>query len=274
LSHFFQAEDLPAHGVGTKVWWSQQPTGQAIVFVHGFGGSALTTWSSFPSMLRTDQKFTGWDLVFFGYDGQHTEMVSSASELEALLDTMDGSPTNLYQKSTAWPGLPRPACPSAYARIVVASHSLGTVVTRRALLNGYLRSAKWASKLELLLYAPAHNGAKIYSLLMETFSVIGPFLSLAQLFNRYIVLRDLKPGSQALSDLHTDLRNVFDPTTTANLRATEVVWARNDRVVTNARLHPDNPTAPGSILSGVTHTSVCKPSAAARRPFDLLAARI
>jgi triacylglycerol esterase/lipase EstA (alpha/beta hydrolase family) len=274
-SHFVFDAQLP-FGIGTRVWWSRNPSGRVLVFVHGFSGKAVGTWSSFPSLLAQQPKCSGWDLIFFGYDGVHTEAVSSAGDLAELLDAIAASPADLYAKSTSSPNALRQP-PDVYTRIVLVAHSLGAIVARRAMLDGYNRStpAPWSKKTEFFAFAPAHNGAKLMSLVLETFGLAGPILSLAQLFNRYIVLRDLKEGSGTLQTLHDDLTRTYDaPSNASNLRALEVILARNDRIVTNRVLYPDPSPAPGGILAGCTHSTVCKPDEVFPQPIDLLVARL
>src|SRR6266705_1056150 len=136
-SHFIFDAGLPI-GVGSRVWWSHKPGGCVLIFVHGFNGQALATWSSFPSLLTKQSKFSDWDFVFFGYDGLHTEAVTSAVDLGQLLDMISSSPSQLYGASTASPHAAR-RHPQAYKRIVLVAHSLGAVVARRAMLDGYNR---------------------------------------------------------------------------------------------------------------------------------------
>ena len=274
-SHFVFDAQLP-FGIGSRVWWSRNPSGRVLVFVHGFSGKAVGTWSSFPSMLTRHPKCSGWDLIFFGYDGVHTEAVSSAGDLAELLDAISTSPTELYAKSTSSPSALRQH-PDAYTRIVLVAHSLGAIVARRAMLDGYNRStpAPWSKTTEFFAFAPAHNGAKVMSLIFETFGFAGTLVSLAQLFNRYIVLRDLKEGSGTLQALHDDLRRTYDPPSGAsNLRALEVILARNDRIVTNKVLYPDPSPGRGGILADRTHSTVCKPGEAFPQPVDLLVSRL
>jgi hypothetical protein len=192
-----------------------------------------------------------------------------------LLDALETSPREVFRKSGGWESSPR-VHPESYRRIVISAHSLGTVVSRRALLNGYQRrpEAAWAKKTELVLYAPAHNGAKLFALMSETFGFLMPGLSIAQLFGKFIVLRDLKIGSPALVSLKDELRTLYDSAKTPTLRAIEVVWARNDSVVSNAVLFPDDPTAPTSNLHGFKHSTVCKPDIGSTLPLDILVGRL
>lgn len=268
-SHFLFAANL-AYGVGSRVWWSHNPGGNVLVFVHGFKGQALGTWAGFPSALTQQSEYSDWDLIFFGYDGAHTEAVSSAAELSQLLDMISHSPTQLYNKSTSSPYSTRQH-PPAYKRVVLVSHSLGAVVSRRAMLDGYNRKipASWAATTELYTFAPAHNGAKLMALVLETIGPAAVLVPFVQLLGKYIVLRDLKEHSDTLNTLHDDLKRTFDGGA-GNLRAIGTVWVKNDAIVNNKVLYPD--FSVDAVLSGRTHTSVCKPSASFPEPAKLLTA--
>jgi len=242
-----------------------------LIFVHGFNGQALATWSSFPSLLTKQSKFSDWDFVFFGYDGLHTEAVTSAVDLGQLLDMISSSPSQLYGASTASPHAAR-RHPQAYKRIVLVAHSLGAVVARRAMLDGYNRPrpAPWAKATELFTFAPAHNGAKLMSLLLETLGPAACVVPFVQLLGMFIVLRDLKERSGMLNTLHGDLKRTYDSGTANNLRAVGTVWVRNDRIVTNGVLYPDPAPPPEAVLGGRTHSSVCKPDSSFNDPVNLL----
>lgn len=273
-SHFIFQSELSNFGRGSKVMWSSNPSGHALVFVHGFGGKATATWSSFPSLLPREPNLAGWDLFFFGYDGVNSDVTACASDLTKLLDELGRSPLDVYRQSDALPTSHRQH-PSSYTRIVLVGHSLGAVVCRRAMLDGYNRPtpAKWAPITELFLFAPAHNGAKIVELVKATFPPIYALLSAAQLAGLFIVLRDLEGGSMTLTTLQAELKNKFGTGTAPNLRALHTAIARNDRVVTNMVYQPD--CAPVEVMGTHTHVSVCKPHPKSfPDPVNLLIARL
>lgn len=257
-SHFALPQPLAKFGIGTSVVWSCAPSGTAVVFVHGFGGGALATWSRFASMLPMESKCNGMDLFFYGYDSLHTEVTSSAIDLRMFLTAMFESPANVFADS----GLPMASRmhPVTYSRLLLVSHSLGAVVTRRAILDEFNgeTASKWAPKIEFVFYAPAHQGAKILSLVAH--SLFGGLLTVvptAQLFRKYLTLHDLKEGSNTLKTLAKDLENTYKLPSAKNLRARRVVWANNDSVVVNSTLDPD----PSPIkLENCDHSTVCKPN--------------
>lgn len=258
-SHLIFDALLPAFGRQTKVAWSMRPSRGVVVFVHGFNGAAIRSWADFPVLIRERAEFANWDVIFFGYDGQNTEVASSSADLRSLLDATE-RPDTLYQSSEALPQARRKH-PSSYDRIVLVAHSLGSIISRRAMLDGYNESipATWSPKVELFNFAPAHGGAKLLSLLSETIGLLDLAVSVAQFANKFIVLRDLKVGSPTVTRLESDTRAAV-LAGRGNLRAIDTVWARNDKVVTNGPFALDPPPRPSNVVSGKTHTSVCKPA--------------
>src|SRR5262245_15816091 len=64
---------------GTSAFLSfDTDTRRAIVFVHGFGGTAIPTWLNFPALLNGDPDTCKWDFIFFEYDGLQTAADESA----------------------------------------------------------------------------------------------------------------------------------------------------------------------------------------------------
>src|SRR5436853_7631990 len=87
---------LPRFGKATTAHWSLRPGGKAIVFVHGFSGGAIDTWTNFPAMLTTDARFSQVDLLFYGYDGLQTQAGTSAALFLDFLGTLAQTPADLY----------------------------------------------------------------------------------------------------------------------------------------------------------------------------------
>lgn len=270
LSHQIFDSSIPTIGRQTKAVWAQDPSQGALVFVHGFNGSAVRTWADFPVQLRKNAEYAHWDAVFFGYDGRNTEAVSSAAELRNLLNLME-NPKDFYGQSDAAPHAHRQH-PAAYKRILLVTHSLGAIVARRAMLDGYQQAlpAKWASKVQVFNFAPALRGAKIIALLADAFgSPLVPMLAIAHLFNQLIVLRDLEEKGQTVVRLEEETRKAVSDGL-LNLRAVDAVWSKNDPVVTNGRFADDPVPDALHIVENTTHSSVCKPSLQYSLPSNAL----
>src|SRR5215208_985573 len=55
------------HAPGSKIYWSREPGGSAMIFVHGFIGHPTKTWNDFPKFLLSDPRCAGNDIIFFKY---------------------------------------------------------------------------------------------------------------------------------------------------------------------------------------------------------------
>jgi pimeloyl-ACP methyl ester carboxylesterase len=157
------------------VLFSIAPDGRALLFIHGFSGDAVKTWSEFDALLQTCPAFAARDIFFYGYDGLRAEMNASASIFRDFLDRMLVRGAALVSDSLP-AGVERPY-DFAYRECVIVAHSLGAVIARRALLDATRMNAMWLSRIKLVLYAPAHKGASIAKLAVEA-STSFPFLSL------------------------------------------------------------------------------------------------
>lgn len=70
------------------VLFATKPNRKAIVFVHGFSGHAINTWSDFHVLLPECPKCGYYDMYFYGYDGLRAEMNASAAIFCTFLDRM------------------------------------------------------------------------------------------------------------------------------------------------------------------------------------------
>src|SRR4051812_46296137 len=114
-------------GIKSEVQWALHPSGKAFVFVHGFGGGAVTTWVQFPTLLQSERGYSGYDHFFYGYDALRKRARPSADSLVQFLDRLFTDPVGLFSETTTTfvrsPTL-------QYDAVVVVAHSLGAVVSR------------------------------------------------------------------------------------------------------------------------------------------------
>ncbi|WP_432473321.1 esterase/lipase family protein [Amphritea sp. HPY] len=243
-------------GKDTQAYWSKNPSGHALIFVHGFAGNSVATWQSFPIMLQALDECEGCDLIFYGYDSKHTRSRDSAIDVRDFLQKLSTNPLSVINSSLPPEDARRNAF--AYSRITVVAHSLGAIVTREALRQGYSNQAKWAPMTNLVLFAPAHSGANIIELFKS--SILFPcamLVSTAQLLGWYIVLQDLEPNCRTLNDLLNMTNFAISNSNAATLVAKKVLVAGNDRVVDPA-LFPNDP--PPRRIPGTNHQNICKPN--------------
>ncbi|BFU91667.1 MAG: hypothetical protein NTAFB01_28540 [Nitrospira sp.] len=244
-----------------------------LIFLHGFGGDALTTWSEFVT--QWPDTHGGWDLVFFGYPTCKFKI--SELKLEFKLDRLyidehvnsfrkfiemlEPAPAITINKTLevllkCRPELRRPD-DFAYSQIVLVAHSMGAVVCRRALILE--KTSDWVSKSSLILFAPAHRGGKPL-MFINALTGINWGSVFAETINFVVpTLGDLKPEGKFLSDLEEDTRKLVADGVEEPFIVDYVCWAIPDNVVVNKYFAEDGRKTAEEVKKK-THKEICKPT--------------
>jgi len=246
--------------------FATRPGGKAILFIHGFSGDPIKTWSDFHVLLPAAQNCRDRDLYFYGYDGLRANMNSSAALFRDFLD-------RLFQQSAEFVNhnLPEDAQrPNTfqYDDVLLVAHSLGAVIVRRALLDLTRLDRSWLAKTRLVLFAPAHKGASIADLALEvasSFRFLRFFGAVARFESPLI--DQLKPGSPQLISLLKETELASQNGANLHLRAHQVIIAEYERIVENETFGSDPPPV---TIPNTEHTTVCKPRTDFLRPFQIL----
>ena len=261
-THF--APTLLPYGQKTQAYWAIKPARKLVIFVHGFGGSAVGTWKEFPDLLPKQKRCAGWDIVYYGYDGLYTQANISAQGFHGFLHEMGSNPAHVINPTIS-SGQRKPLF--SYNSILIVAHSLGAVVARRALLNALQQNRPWLSHTEMVLFAPAHMGADTIALGGEAISVIpylGAVLAATAKF-KFQPLRDLQPGSATLIGLEKETLNALQQGNAPYLTARDVYIGDKERIVVTQAFCNDPPL---TLVPGKTHTSVCKPNSGYKLPVQ------
>jgi len=250
------------------VLFAAQPKRKALLFIHGFSGDAIKTWSDFHELLPGRPQCTCRDIIFYGYDGLRADMHASAAIFRAFLDELFKS-TKSFLADNLPPSAQR-ADDFGYDELVIIAHSLGAVIARRALLDATRMSLDWVVRTKLVLYAPAHKGAKVTELALEVASSF-TFLKLFGIVARFEspLIDQLKPESQSLKALLEDTEIATKDGANTHLVARKVVIAEYEKIVQNESFGKDPPP---DTIPETTHTSVCKPKRDFLQPLILLEA--
>jgi hypothetical protein len=249
-----------------QVLFAVQPNRRGLLFIHGFSGDAINTWSDFHLLLPDCETCVGRDLFFYGYDGLRAEMTASASLFRNFLDRLFCR-TAAFVNGSLPVAAHRPA-DFTYDELVIVAHSLGAVITRRALLDATRLGVSWVSKIKLVLYAPAHRGACVAALALETatsFRFLRFFGALARFESPLI--DQLKPDSADLRRLLEETERAREGGANPHLVARRVVIAEYEKIVRNESFGEDPPP---ETIPDTTHMSVCKPRQDFRRPLEHL----
>lgn len=234
---------------------------RAFVFVHGYSGGALSTWSTFSTLLPQCEQYGDADIFFYEFDGIQSELYASIGLLRAfLIDLIDDSTIVSSSLDVA-----RRQC--LYKHVVLVGHSLGGVLIRGALIECIKKGKPWAPQVELVMYAPAHSGARIDRLAASAVKGF-PLLPQAATAGRFKspLVEQLAEGSKELEDLKSTVQLLLRQGH-HNIVPTLIVTAENEHVVSNKPFIDKDPLA--EPIRGSFHTTVCKPSTTFSLPLDL-----
>jgi len=250
---------LDKFGKDTHAYWSLNPIGRLLVLVHGFNGAAGTTWLGLPQQLILQTEVAGCDIVSFGYDSVKQTGGESAMQLQIFLDKLFTETSRIINRSFDDNGskVRRPEN-WKYGQIVLAGHSLGACVSRRALLNQIQAGRnKWEVEIRLVWFAPAHRGAKIKLLIdAVALAIPGGYKESLDGVSKYFspALEDLEKRSEFLEELLEDTKELCDEH--PSLKAPMTFWALRDKVVTNGTFAKD--ATPFEFVDETSHVSICK----------------
>lgn len=241
-------------GRESVAYFSKQPANRLLVFVHGFGGGASSTWSGAESQLVSDPRTAETDIVFYGYKSLRAQPELSAGKLRTFLhQAASASPDwNVVASKALGQRVTR-----EYTDVLIVAHSLGAPVSRRALLDAISQDAYWADKVRLVLFAPAHLGAFVSKLQKEMPGSIGALVgSIVTVAKLHVLSIDgLEPGSPFLTQLLNDSLTALNDGWGDQVRARQVVFGDEDSVVMTQRFLEDPPP---DVWEGYGHCNICR----------------
>ncbi len=254
-------------GIKTVAHWAERPSGNLVIFVHGFRGDAMGTWQIFPTLLTGHKRFRRTDLLFYGYEAKVTAPSKSGALFREFLDRLLSSDLRIVNDSIEQyaPELKRNNKQFQFKKVALVAHSMGAPVVRRALLDKLQTGTRYDTKVELILFAPAHRGAHVARLITELFAG-SPLTKAFSSVGKYFVApyRELQPDSRFISRLIADTEKAIVDGHTY-LRAKKVIVGSIDRVVDVDVPFAGDP--PPTVIEGAGHFSVCKPSLQVLAPF-------
>jgi len=253
----------------TRILWSRNPDGKAIVFVHGFHGG-YSTWDGFPSMILQEPRLSGYDVFFPEYPWiERAAPVSSA--LKVFFNDLFTEPERIFGSELRRIG--REA--SSYSKVMIVAHCSGAIIARGALLDAQDEGLGWVSKTTLLLFAPAHLGADIITLGNDALGLFGEFASLTAdtLKVKFPALIDIEaiPENESLKILRNRTQRFIEAGVGQFTIASEVLFGAVDRIVTPGQFCSDPPF---KIIASIGHEGICKPTDSFPEPFDSLVSHL
>lgn len=246
---------IPYDGDELRGFLAVTPTRKLVLFVHGYGGDAVSTWADFDRLSIKRSEFSGCDILFYQYDGVQSELRASSNLFYDLLTWAFRYPAVSINQSLSQ-AAQRPVS-FGYDRVILVCHSLGAVIARFALLRATKEKQTWASKVKLVLFAPAHKGARIAELALETaghFRFLALFAGLVKI--KSPLIKQLAQGSDELVELETETVEELSGGANRHLVADKVCIAEREHIVFNDKFGMD---PEGEAVRHTTHTTVCKP---------------
>jgi pimeloyl-ACP methyl ester carboxylesterase len=261
----------PEYNQDSYALWSRRPVKKAVVFIHGYSGNALTTWAQFQQLIPEVPEFTGCDFFFYGHDGLWGTTAASATLFYSFLQRLCEQPLSLSIPSLGSVAA-RPQG-FTYDKVTLAAHSLGAVISRWALLYAVRDARSWLDRTALVLYAPAHLGAKVSKLISEVGAGHGILSTLLRLIgfgakHASPLIDELQAGGKDLQDLLDETNAALATGNGAALIAKQVVIADRERIVVNRRFAQD--PWPPATFAGTNHFTICKPTKAFLFPLEKL----
>jgi len=199
----------------------------------------------------------------------YTRAAVSAARLLGFLDSLFASPEKIAKWSLGPLLAKKRPLLCTYDRVTIVAHSLGAIVTRLALIEARESRRTWLPRTDLVLFAPAHRGADIVSLAQQGLTGLtwGMSLFTSAVKYRAQALLDLEPQCQTLQDIESRTQNALTSGNNDGLVARKVLHAESDKVVSPNKFCQDQGTV---VLTGRSHTDVCKPTAAYLQPVNHL----
>jgi pimeloyl-ACP methyl ester carboxylesterase len=251
---------------------SHQRGRRLVVFVHGFGGRAVATWTEFPQSGQMGSWWEESDMLFVGYKSMRENITSVADRLRTELPRFYPIP---YSPAMNVGGVrARDDIVSAYEELILVGHSLGGLVIRIALAKTaqeWLNSSppQGASLPDLLnaqtrFFSPASAGFRPAGALglisaAGVWPVIEMFLRTSSAFS------DMNPQSTLITNTRRTTERLAGEGF-SSLRA-RTLWANPDGVVLAEDYDTDLSRASADRQS---HGSVCKPSVDYPRPWQFV----
>jgi pimeloyl-ACP methyl ester carboxylesterase len=273
LHHSPRTLDEPS---GWVIYLSHSQPERLVVFVHGFGGKAISSWQQFPLGAVGSDWWRHSDMLFVGYP-------SKSDDISGVADRLRQGVEHFY------PALPeellevggkrlRDTAEAPYRELFLVGHSLGGVVVRRSLCDA---AQRWLLALDkdpkaprpalleaqVRLFSPASAGFRAAGFL-GALRATRRWGAIEMFLRRSSAYSDIQQGSVTLTNLSDEtaaLLELKDPRLQA-LRA-HILWASPDRVVLAERYKTDYPS---NFAHGADHRSVCKPQAAWPLPWTFV----
>jgi pimeloyl-ACP methyl ester carboxylesterase len=256
-NHTVQARMLTPVAAKSEACWALHENGKLLLFVHGFGGSATGTWRSFRELLLEDPVFSGYDMVFYGYESRRARASVSAELLFDFVNRFLRAPSSFANHSLE---VSRDD-DFKYSEIFLISHSLGGPVTRAMLVDAWKNKVPWLRNVRMIFYAPATAGARVEKLARSagTQGILSLTLFWFWAVYRWPVMDDLRKDSKFLANLLSETRRGLRSRNGGVFQSRGTIFGERENIVEKAELDCDKPYIKPPFRDK-DHFTVCKPN--------------
>lgn len=219
----------------------RSPSSIAIVFLHGFSGSAGSTWGSFIPLLLDDNRVRGWDVFSLGYPSSlRVDVVGIWAADPGIAVISKSLSTTLSLPPFA-----------KYKRLVLVAHSMGGLVLQRCLVDDNNLRSRVS---DVFLYGTPSAGLQK--------------AGFASKFKRQV--RDMAPNSTFIIGLRKDWTSTF--VGAMPFRLVVIAGDRDEFVPSVSSLGPFD-RAVTAIIPG-QHLEIVRPTATNRQSIEILVATL
>jgi pimeloyl-ACP methyl ester carboxylesterase len=275
---------LPAHNKSFALLSeaAQDNVKRAVVFIHGFNGSARGTWTDFQSLVDDPGSASSWwelaDLYFFHYqwDSVFQQLTNNALKIYKFIESVYPKPGIIgrayaYRKESF-----------RYEELVLVGHSEGGLILRKVILQAAerdktIKTFMWDSRYrempqpavsgmlraKMRLFAPALGGDMQSGFvgILVSLPVISNFLSSSA------AKKGMNPSSQQVLAARDQTKEYAQRLIFDCFRA-HVIWAEKDTIISSEKYADDSQCL--NPPQGTNHSSVCKPSLSFTLPLDFV----
>jgi hypothetical protein len=251
---------------------SESDVKRAIVFIHGFNGSAKGTWTDFTSLVDDPQATTNWweaaDLFFFDYqwDSVFRQLTNNTLKIYKFIKEIFPKP-EIIGRAYAYRSQP-----FEYDELFLVGHSERGLLLRKVIVEAAERDAAigtfmWDSrytkisppaaagmlKAKMRLFAPALGGDMQSGLvgLLSSLPVVSNALSTSA------AKKGMDQGSPSVTEARKRTDRYAEYLRFDCFRA-HIIWAEKDSIINSEKYTEDRQCH--NFPTGSTHTSICKPT--------------
>jgi pimeloyl-ACP methyl ester carboxylesterase len=255
---------------------------RAVVFIHGFNGSARGTWTDFLSLVDDPQACSAWweaaDLFFYHYqwDSVFRQLTNNALKIFNFIEEIFPQP-NIIGRAHAYR-----SNQFQYEELILVGHSEGGLLLRKVIVEAaerdtnilaFMRDAKYSKlaqpagegmlKAKVRLFAPALGGDMQSGLV----GVLASLPVVSHALSSSAAKKGMDQGSPAVTEARRRTDRYTEFVWFDCFRA-HIIWAEKDSIINSEKYTEDKQCH--NFPTGSSHTSVCKPSLTYTLPLDFV----